>query len=350
MPHSLTENAKTLKHIVLRKFLIVFTIFIILIAPIFTQQSVAESKDTFSIVWISDTQHLSKDYPDYFDKLCSWIAQNSETYNIEMVVHTGDIVSDGKLKQWLNANHSMGILLDNGIPYCWAAGNHDYIGDPWIGNKYSAFDPEVMQTKPYFVSTLYDGIDTAVRFNASGWECLIVNLAFRANDTELTWANDILNANPQTHAIITTHSYLKRDGTYDSWGDNLRSVIDNHTSVFLTLNGHSHPTLGKRAQAGDRHELLFDMQDTDDQVGAASARILTFDTSKGTITVQTYSVYSNQFLTDSESQFTLNTSFRNNKVGEESSEISTIIVAAALAIIIVTITLYLNYGKKNQRS
>jgi hypothetical protein len=40
------------------------------------------------------------------------------------------------------------------------------------------------------------------------------------------------------------------------------------------------------------------MPDAQDDVGAASARILTFDTAKGTIEVQTYSIYANQFLVD----------------------------------------------------
>ncbi len=44
-----------------------------------------------------------------------------------MVIHTGDIVNDeANQTEWANANESMSMLLNNGIPYCWDAGNHDY--------------------------------------------------------------------------------------------------------------------------------------------------------------------------------------------------------------------------------
>ena len=46
----------------------------------------------FSIVWITDTQYLSKSYPAYFDNLCRWIVAHRNVYNVKMVVHTGDIV------------------------------------------------------------------------------------------------------------------------------------------------------------------------------------------------------------------------------------------------------------------
>jgi hypothetical protein len=103
------------------------------------------AKNDFSIIWITGTQYLSKSHPTYFDSLCRWIVRYSDTYNVKMVVHTGDIVdSGGDLSQWANANNSMGILLDNGIPYCWDAGNHDFSASSWIGNQFSAFNATLM--------------------------------------------------------------------------------------------------------------------------------------------------------------------------------------------------------------
>lgn len=75
---------------------------------------------------MTDTQYLSQNYPEEFDRACQWIVDNKEAYDIQMVVHTGDIVNTGTdLNQWANANHSLGVLFDNGVPYCWDAGNHD---------------------------------------------------------------------------------------------------------------------------------------------------------------------------------------------------------------------------------
>lgn len=265
------------------------------------------SPTTFSVIWISDTQYLSEVYPAYYDNLCQWIVNNVDTYNIKMVVHTGDLVNVPTSNvQWTNANHSMSLLLENNVPYCWDAGNHDYESNYWIGSQYSALDPDVMATKPYWVSTCFDGLSTAVHFNVAGWKCLIINLAFNANETALAWANNLLDTYPGAHAIVATHAYIDQYGNYNAWGVNLKNtVLDPHSNVFLTLSGHFHPGTGFRTQVGERHELFFNQQDADAEKGAAAARILTFNLQEKTLTVQTYNVYTGQFNIDVNNQFTL---------------------------------------------
>lgn len=308
-------------------------------------------ESSFSIIWISDTQHLAKDNTAYFEKLCNWIVENNDTYNIKMVVHTGDIVSEGKKKQWSNANHSMGNLLENNMPYCWNAGNHDYINDPWIGNEYAAFNPEVMQEKQYWIGDFENGMNTAVNFSFSGWDCLIINLSYHASDASLDWANKLLDANPQAHAIVATHAYLKDSGGYDTWGYNFKDkVLDTHKNVFLTLNGHSHPTMGNWIRVDERDELLFDMQDAYEELGAASARILTFNIDKGTIRVQTYSAYTDQFIEESKSSLLINSSFRNSSAGQNSQNTWNLIVSILVIFFIITVALLVllkfRYNKK----
>ena len=282
----------------------------------------AESDTTFSVIWITDTQYLSASHPTYYDSLCRWIVANVQTYNIKMVIHTGDIVdTEGNQTQWLNANQSMGILLSSNVPYCWDAGNHDYNSTCWIGYQYVAFSPHAMQNQPYWVGDEFDGMNTAVRFSVNGWDCLIINLAYQANNTALEWANNLLNSNPQSHVIVATHEYLSPQDTYDSWALNFkRTVLDTHANVFLTLNGHFHPTTGNRTRVGDRDELLFNQQDAYGQLGAASARILTFDTEKGQISVQTYVLYANEFLQDPNNNFVLQTKFRNDSANQSVPE------------------------------
>jgi hypothetical protein len=66
---------------------------------------------------------------------------------------------------------------------------------------------------------------------------------------------------------------------------------------------------------------VFNRQEKDNNMGAASLRILTFNLSAGTIDVQTFYLYANMFLTDSDNQFSLRTSFRNEAAANESTEI-----------------------------
>ena len=315
----------------------------LLLMPVLTQTCKAQTgNSTFSIIWITDTQYLSESHPADYTNLCRWITQNRANYNVQMVIHTGDIVNaEGNTIQWLNANKSMSLLADADIPYCWDAGNHDYNSTCWIGNQYSMFNPQTFQSKSYWAGSFQDGMNTAVCFNASGHQWLIVNLAFDANDSALMWANGLLDAYPDANAIVAVHAYINRQCQYDSWAKNFKStVLDTHSNVFLTLSGHIHPTSGNRARVGGRDELLFNQQDAEGQEGAESARILTFNVVKGTICVQTYDLYANQFLQDSNNDFTLNTTFRNDQPANTSFPVFTVVAAAtvlAMCVVIVVV-------------
>jgi hypothetical protein len=84
----------------------------------------------------------------------------------------------------------------------------------------------------------------------------------------------------------------------------------------MTLNGHFWnyiPSLSaNRTESGDRWELMWNFQEVDSQMGAESARILTFNLAEDTVSVQTFALYENQFLTDGNNNFTINTNFSND--------------------------------------
>ena len=323
---------------------------VITLVPVIIQFTTAATEGSFSIIWITDTQYLAESNPTLNDNLSRWIVNNAAVYNVKMVIHTGDLVNDeGNRTQWENANQSMGILLDNGSPYCWNTGNHDYNSSYYIGNQYTAFNPQILASKPYWISSEYDGMNTAVFLNDSGWECLIVNISFDANDTVLAWANSLLDQYPNAHAIVATHAYLDKQCNYDDWATNLKAkVLDTHANVFLTLSGHYYPTPGNRTRVDGRDELLFNQQDAYNKLGAASARILTFDPANETFNVQTYSVYLNRFIDDTNNNFTLYTSFRNDFVGrDDSSQVWAAAIVLALVVVGVSMFFIMRRAKRN---
>lgn len=304
-----------------------------------TNPTTSPDEGNFSIAWITDTQYLSADHPTYFTSLCQWIVNHQKMYNIKMVIHTGDLVdSESDLTQWTNANASMSVLLNAGVPYCWNAGNHDYNSTFWVGNQFAAFNPAVMAEKPYWVDDMFDGQSTAVHFSVRDQDFLVVNVANQANDTVLSWANSVLDSYLESHAIVATHFYVNRTGGYEEWASNFRrSVLATHSSVFLTLSAHVYPLAnsGLRTQVGGRHELVFNRQEKDSKMGAASLRILTFDLTQGVVDVRTFYIYANTFLTDADNQFTLDTAFRNDSAATESAEIPELSVTAVLALLVV---------------
>lgn len=80
----------------------------------------------YSMVALPDTQFLSEKYPDIYKKLTQWIVDHEQTYNIQAVMHMGDMVNSGNSTQWSNCADAM-YLLDKSDSIDWMPmrGNHD---------------------------------------------------------------------------------------------------------------------------------------------------------------------------------------------------------------------------------
>jgi hypothetical protein len=290
---------------------------------------------TFSVVQITDTQFLSASYPTYYNDLADWIITHNSTYNIKMVVHTGDIVDHGDdPAQWVNANASMSRLLKAGIPYSWCAGNHDqastasnYPANPngtWIGSQFLAFNATYMRHRHYWVSDLNDGKNTAIQFSCRNCTFLVINLEFHANQTALNWMVNLIKTHPNCSVIVATHSYLNGVGGLGfpyspgtpEWEENLEATLDGYSNVFLVINGHYIPidspedenaeTVWNRHING-REEAYFNRQNAHNDRGADAIRIYTFKMNASSLVIHvhasTYDVYSNISLSDTLDDF-----------------------------------------------
>lgn len=242
-----------------------------------------------------------------------------------MVVHTGDIVDDANhTSEWSAANTSMSILLNNNVPYCWCAGNHDQLpedadSDPnldWLGSQYAAFNQTVMEKKSYWVSDICDGKDTAVHFTVNNLDFLVIDIECYANSTVLDWVNGLLNEYPNDYTILATHSYIYHSLEYDeTWATTLKStVLAKHSNVFMTLNGHDPGDSGAHTTVGNINELMFDRQSEEYPDGAATVIILTFGIANNQIEVKTYDLNTGQFMTGPNDQFTLTTTFPSTHI------------------------------------
>ena len=281
---------------------------------------------SFSIVQITDTQYLSDTNPAAYNGLTSWIVNNGEALNLVMVVHTGDIVEDpANTTDWQNANNAMMALYYNEIPYCWCAGNHDQIGydgysdgnvnGTYIGGNYPAFNVTLMQQMPYWVGDIFNGASTAVKFSFGNYNFMIINVEYDANQTTLNWMQGLLAANPNDNVIVATHNYLNGNGTYGTlaaydvtWAKNFENILNKYPNVFMTLNGHDYGEGGTAAniRVENREEVFFNRQEVDGQMGAATARIYTFNFASANpiVYIHTYQDYgSPHFLTDPQDQF-----------------------------------------------
>jgi uncharacterized coiled-coil protein SlyX len=285
----------------------------------------------FSIIQITDTQYLSDSHPDLFNGLTSWIANKANALNLTMVVHTGDIVQvANSVGDWKNASNAMMTLYNNGIPYCWNAGNHDQInatseaggGNPngsWLGGNYAAFNVTIMRQEPYWVGDIFDGKSTAVQFTFGNYHFMIINIEYNANTTVLDWMRALIKTNPNVNVIVATHNFLNGFGTYGTsrssdktWATNFEKLLNNYPNVFMTINGHATSTgTAYNHKIGNREEIFFNRQESNNEQGAACARIYTFemsDPANPVVNVYTYQTFGTpHYLTDPEDQFSFST-------------------------------------------
>jgi hypothetical protein len=309
--------------------------------------------NSFSIFWITDTQFLSESNPDLFKKMTKWIVDNWGPYNGKMVIHTGDIVQIGSDQdEWVSADKAMSVLLANGIPYCWCAGNHDDMvnGDQasgWMGHVWSsAFNPSTVKNAvnqmgyARWAGDCHDGMNTAVSFQANGMDFLVANIEWRGDSSVLEWVRMLLDdpAYANHYVIVAAHAYINAFGSLhdprwseelDDFVAGLTPILDEHSSkVFLTLNGHFATDCGYNTpvMVNDRNQLMFDRQDSLDwsttplgrgfdesgsatsdiqKVGGATVTILTFDMVENQISVKTYDTFVDGWRGDSYEQYTI---------------------------------------------
>ncbi len=294
-------------------------------ATVFSETQPISIRDyNFSIVQITDTQNISDEWvrgyedpsiTEYFSNLTNWIVANAQEYNIEMVIHTGDIINypPDSGTQWTVANNCFMPLLENNIPYCWCAGNHDQnpMDDPngtCSAPQYPAFNVTVLREKSYWVSDIFDAKNTAVQFSFNGYKFLIVNVEYEANSTVISWMRNLLGNNTDANIIVGTHDFIDWNNVPTTdWARAFQTVLDQYPNVFLTLNGHNNENgypCSSHTQVGNRTEIFFNLQEVYNYTGADTVRIYQFSLSTNTVQALTYQVFSNQWFTNNDYQFT----------------------------------------------
>ena len=270
--------------------------------PVPTPEPTPEPTDTpvpeptpFSIVWMSDTQNLSRHNPDVFNCMRDWILEEKDTRNIVFVAHTGDVVDGCSKFMWDNASEAL-LPIVNEIPSMIVSGNHD-ISKNMV---YSAFSK-----RPYAQAvqkdgqTFEEGKAAYTTFEAGGDTFLVFGIGFEVRGAKLKkWIKTVREAYPDAIALYVIHSGLQSDGRFSGQAKDLfDSVIREDPKARLMLCGHMRGVLRREDRFDDDgdgeaersfHTMMFNYQD-DRKDGLGYLRILTFDPQTRSIAVSTYS-------------------------------------------------------------
>ncbi len=314
-----------------------------------SQQALANTP--FTIVALPDTQNYSNNASNalLFTQQTQWIANQvtgSNPRNIQFVTHLGDIVSEGNsITQWDRADTAMDVLDGVNIPYGILPGNHDYnsTGSKSTGtaNYVNYFGPSRFAGKSWYGGSDPSGVNHYQKFSAGGFNFIHLSLEWQPNvnipfrdPSPIQWAQSILNANPSTPFIVSTHEHIDDDPPGRSGSGNVvwDQLIKNNDQIFMVLNGHYHSLSVASGNDGEYHqistnnagrqvfEVLQDYQDYP-RGGDGWLRLFNFDIPNNRIRVETYSPVLDQFQTETvaqvgnfASQFDLNIDFATRLV------------------------------------
>ena len=289
----------------------------------------------WTVVAIPDTQKYaeSSSLVSYAQDQTDWIAAQKNVMNVVFATHEGDIVENGdSVTEWERMSDVMNTL-DGEVPYSALLGNHDFAvtGDRESSteNYRTYFGESRYEDYDWFGGTAPDDRGRYQRFDAGGYEFVHLSLEWAVpgsasdSDTTMGWAQDVLDANPTTPTIITTHTHLwdrpdreghsPRDHDANSGQEIFSDLVAPNPQVFMVLNGHSFRADGEWAQVSqndadlDVYEMLACYQDYPNG-GNGWLRTIEFVQDGGVdeadrIRVRTYSPTLDRFETDDRSRF-----------------------------------------------
>ncbi|CAB3864548.1 MULTISPECIES: LamG-like jellyroll fold domain-containing protein [Achromobacter] len=350
---------------------------------------------SFAVAVLPDTQFYSRYATDAenqqfmrkygsepFKAQTQWVADHSKSLGIPFLIHLGDVVDQqGKPDQWKVADAAMAILEDAKVPYSILAGNHDVILDrDYVdaSSQASATDAQRnLANEPYLKTFSADraknqatfggrdpsGFHEYHVFEAEGQKFMVLSLSWRISDDALTWANQVIRANPTLPVILVNHQLLNidKDGVTPlevPYGLMLwDKLIRDNDQIFMTLNGHYHGAahLTKTNAFGNSvEEMVVDYQMAY-QGGNGLMRLYEFDLSNNEIRVLSFSpwvpqkpkntlnTFDQAILTGANEQFTIKMDFAKrfggfNKEFKAATPSHTALIDQARALILANYT------------
>jgi 3',5'-cyclic AMP phosphodiesterase CpdA len=293
----------------------------------------SSNSDYFTIAVLPDTQYYSEKYPAIFDQQAQWIVDNAKAQHIVFVSQVGDLVEDYNVDtEWMNAQHSIGIIRNAGIPYSVIPGNHDLnfsAGDTTYYDKYfpytdftsyswygsGHYPPQNGAPSPNYPPN--SNASNYETFSAMGQHFVILNLACTkdvlVNPGLYAWANDVLYHYSNYKAIVVTHGYIDTDGDYTDMSnvsgyEIWSNIVNVNSNVVAVICGHIYGAChtSVTGEYGNTIEnLLFDSQG-DPNGGDGWLRLYKFYPKLNEVSAVTYSPYLNQYDTSAQGEFDFN--------------------------------------------
>lgn len=278
----------------------------------------APATDTkFSIAVIPDTQNeISSLSGTRFSNRVSWLVNNKANLDLRYAMQIGDLTSWGHVEpaQFEKASNEI-KPLEAAFPWAVAAGNHDVAavcvgGSACPGADASVTVRDASVFNRYFPPSRFDNLrgtyepgkseNSYATFSSGGREWMVLTLELWARPGVVTWANNVVRANPDHNVIVVTHAYLNSDGsigtTNGGYGSTSpRYVFDNlikvHPNIKMVVSGHVGQATARTDTGNAGNKILSFLQAFHNTTNPV--RLVEIDTAADTVTSRIYAPYTN---------------------------------------------------------
>ncbi len=217
----------------------------------------------YSLAVVGDTQTVTYQNPELLKNLYQWIVENKDEKNIQYVIGLGDIteygVDEGHANydatranaEWAAAKEAIS-LMDGKIPYSLIRGDgHD--GIELFNRYFGNHEGYTQNIAGYCEEGRIDNVYHT--FQIGNVDYLLLSLDHGTKDYVLEWANEVVASHPSHRVIVTTHEYIRGDGTmivtgeagaassYNPDNNNAevlwKEFLCKHPNIFMVLCGHA---------------------------------------------------------------------------------------------------------------
>ena len=261
----------------------------------------------YSVVFVGDTQYVTKRFPDKLHYIYDWIIDNKDSKKIKCVMGLGDITDGNSDAEWKLGFEQI-TRLDGVVPYSVVRGNHD---KPQEFLKYFSQEPYASSYSGAYLDQEYN---TWREFSAGDRRYLVFALDINMNSEVFQWASNVIRQHPNHNVIITTHVYLHSNGqllgngSITECGGSITpqvvwdEFVSQHKNISLMVSGHVHSdkiVVNQRAGKNGNivTEMLIDQQTLDTNLGGVGTiAVMYFKNGSDKVQVETYSTIREQYL------------------------------------------------------